>query len=408
MANSILTIDMITREALRILHNSLGFTRTVRRDYQDEFAKSGAKVGTVLRIRKPNRYPVVTGAALSTSDVEEDNTTLTVATQKHVDVTFTSQELTMSMDDFSKRVLTPAMARLSSEVDKDGLAQFVNVYQSVGTPGTTPASALVWLQAQQKLNEQAVPLTPRYACMNPAANAYMVDGLKGLFHASGSISSQFKKGMMGENVLGFEEMMMDQNVAVHANGAGNTAYLTNLAGGWATEGGTVLAVDTGAGALTAGQVFTIAGINDVNPETKVDTGSLKQFVVTAAYAGGAGNVSISPAVYTSSATGGKTAKQNVSVSNAAGSWDNKAITFVGTLSTSYPQNMAYHEDAFTLATADLEVPEGVDMARRATYDGISLRIVRQYDINTDKFPCRIDMLYGWATVYPELACRVWG
>jgi hypothetical protein len=407
MANTNLTIDMITREALRILHNNLGFTRTVNREYQDEFAKSGAKIGTVLRIRKPIQVPVVTGATLSATDYVEEKVDLTVATQKHVDVNFTSAELTMSLDDFSRRILTPAMARLASEIDKDGLAQYVNVAQSVGTPGTTPSTALVWLQANQKLNEMAVPLDSRFGAMNPITNAYMVDGLKGLFHASGSISSQFKKGMMGENVLGFDELFMDQNVQSQTNGAG-ASYQTNLGSGWTTEGLATLAVDTGTGALTAGQVFTIAGIFDVNPETKVALASLKQFVVTAAYGGGGGNISYAPAIYSASATGSDAAKQNVAQTNTAGNFDNKALTLVGSASTAYPQNLAYHRDAFTLATVDLQMPEGVDMARRATYDGISLRIVRQYDISNDKFPCRIDVLYGWATTRPEFACRVWG
>lgn len=400
--NTLLTIDMITREALRIFHNNLGFSRTINKQYSKEFANEGAKIGTTLRIRKPAQYTVNTGASLSAQNYTEQYTTLTLATQNHVDVTFSSVELTMSLDDFSDRVLKPAMARLASEVDKNALALCTSVANSVGTPGTTPSTALVWLQAQQKLNELAVPIDSRYAVMNPAANALLVDGLKGLFHASGNISSQFKKGLMGENVLGYDEMMMSQNITLFANGAANTAYLTDLAGGWATEGGTTLVVDTGAGAATAGQVFTIAGINAVNPESKVDTGSLMQFTVAAAYGGGAGSITISPPVYTTGPF------KNVSVDNSAGSWNNKAITFVGTLSTSYPQNLAYHKDAFTLATADLVVPKGVDMASRAVHDGISMRIVRQYTISDDQFPCRIDILYGLLATRPEMACRVWG
>lgn len=392
MANTNLTIDMITKEALRILHNNLGFTKTVTRQYQDEFARSGAKIGTVLRIRKPNRFPVVTGAALSTTDVTEENTTLTVATQKHVDVTFTSQELTMELDDFSKRILNPAMAKLASTIDFDGLSEFKKVYHSVGTPGTTPASALVWLQGAQKLSEHAVPMNDRYVCMNPAANAATVDALKGLFHAGTSISSQFRKGVMGNNVLGYDEMIMDQNINVFTRSAANGAYLVN----GAAQSGATLTVDTGANAPSEGEVFTIAGVNSVNPETGQDTGALAQFVVGT----GATTTSwpIDPPITASGA------KQTVTAAPA----DDAAITFVGTASTAYPQNLVYQMDAFTLATVDLEMPDGVDMARRAVYDGISLRIVRQYDINTDKFPCRIDVLYGWATVRPEMACRVWG
>lgn len=392
MANSILTIDMITREAMRILHNNLGFTKTVNRQYQDEFAKSGAKIGTVLRIRKPNRFPIVSGAALSTTDLTEEKVDLTVATQKHVDVTFTTNELTLSLDDFSQRIIKPAMARLASEVDLDGLDKFKGVYNSVGTPGTTPATALVWLQAQQKISEMAGPMTDRYAVMDPAANAYLVDGLKGLFHASSNISSQFRKGLMGDNVLGYDSMLMDQNVKKFTRSAANTAYLVN----GASQTGATLTVDTGATAPTEGEVFTIAGVNSVNPETGEDTGSLQQFVHRSGSTTTSWN--ITPSITTSGAL------KTVTASPA----DNAAITFVGTASTTYPQNLAYHQDAFTLATVDLEMPQGVDMARRAVFDGISLRIIRQYDINTDKIPCRIDVMYGWAATRPELACRVWG
>ncbi len=198
MSNSILTIDMITRKALEILENNLVITRNVNRQYDDSFAVEGAKIGSTLRIRLPDRALVTDGAALQVQDDNEQFTTLTVSTQKHIGVNFTSAELTMQLDDFAERVLKPRISQLASSIDADVAGSFSSVYNSVGTPGTTPSTSLVLLQAQQKLNEFATPMAPRYATVNPAANAGLVEGMKGLFNPTSTISRQFKNGMMGD------------------------------------------------------------------------------------------------------------------------------------------------------------------------------------------------------------------
>lgn len=400
MSNSILTIDMITRKALEILENNLVLTRNVNRQYDDSFAVEGAKIGSTLRIRLPDRALVTDGAALQVQDDNEQFTTLTVSTQKHIGVNFTSAELTMQLDDFAERVLKPRISQLASSIDADVANAYKNIYASVGTPGTTPATSLVLLQAQQKLNENAAVMSPRYATVNPAANAGLVEGMKGLFNPTDTISKQFKNGMMGTGVLGFDEINMSQSIKQHTTGNwGTSITVTSTV---STQGQSTLGISFTGSSKTwnVGDVFTVAGVYAVNPQTRESTGSLQQFVVTAAASGSStATLSISPALYTSD--------------NALATVDSfpqasAVVTMLGSAATQYPQNLVYHKDAITFATADLLLPQGVDMASRAVHNGISLRVVRQYDINNDRLPCRIDVLYGFSTIRPQMACRLWG
>jgi hypothetical protein len=394
---------MITRKALEILENNLVITRNVNRQYDDSFAVSGAKIGSTLRIRLPDRALVTDGAALQVQDDAEQSTTLTVSTQKHIGVNFTTAELTLSLDDFAERVLKPRISQLASSIDADVANAYKAIFNTVGTPGVAPATALVLLQAQQKLNESAAGMAPRYATVNPAANAGLVNGLSGFFNPTDTISKQFKNGMMGTGVLGFDEINMSQSIKVHTTGSRAGTILVN--GAVSTQGQSTISIDGLTGAtdtVTVGDVFTIANVFAVNPQTRESTGSLQQFVVTAAQTGvsnALANMAISPPIYTSTS-----ALATVNSFPA----DNAAVTFVGTASTGYPQNMIYHKDAITFATADLVMPQGVDMAARANHNGISMRVVRAYDINNDRMPCRIDVLYGFSTIRPQMACRLWG
>jgi len=399
MANSILTIDMITRKALEILENNLVLTRNVNRQYDDSFAVEGAKIGSTLRIRLPDRALVTDGAALQVQDDNEQFTTLSVNNQKHIGVNFTSAELTMQLDDFAERVLKPRISQLASSIDADVANAYKTIGNSVGTPGTTPSTSLVLLQAQQKLNENAAVMSPRYATVNPAANAGLVEGMKGLFNPTDTVSRQFKNGMMGAGVLGFDEVNMSQSIKQHTTGT--RAATGNTTGAAVTsEGSSTLTLTVGSGELLAvGDVFTIADCYAVNPQTRESTGSLFQFVVLASS--------------TSTTTATVTVAPMYSANSALATMltlpaTSKAVVFIGTASTQYPQNLIYHKDAITFATADLLLPQGVDMASRAVHNGISLRVVRQYDINNDRMPCRIDVLYGFSTIRPQMACRMWG
>ena len=399
MSNSILTIDMITRKALEILENNLVLTRNVNRQYDDSFAVEGAKIGSTLRIRLPDRALVTDGAALQVQDDNEQFTTLTVASQKHSGVNFTSAELTMQLDDFAERVLKPRISQLASSIDADVANAYKSIGNTVGTPGTTPSTSLVLLQAQQKLNENAAVMSPRYATVNPAANAGLVEGMKGLFNPTDTISRQFKNGMMGMGVLGFDEINMSQSIKQHSTGT-RAATGTVTAAAVTAEGSVTLTLTVGTGeTIAVGDVFTIADCFAVNPQTRESTGSLFQFVALAST--------------TASTTATVTVAAMYSANHALATMltlpaNAKAVVFVGAASTQYPQNLVYHKDAITFATADLLLPQGVDMAARAVHNGISLRVVRQYDINNDRMPCRIDVLYGFSTIRPQMACRIWG
>lgn len=386
MANSLLTVAMITRESLRVLHQKLNFIGNITRDYDDSYAKTGAKIGDSLKIRLPNQYTVRSGATLSAQDTTESSVTLQVGTQKGVDLNFTSVDLALSLDDFSKRIIEPAMSVLAANIEADALNMYKDVYQSIWNGGSA-ATFNKTLDGRVLLNRALAPFSDRTALMDSTSMADLVKDTKTLFQDSASLAKQFKEGYMGR-AAGFD---FNENTLMpsHTRGGSNGAYLVN----GASQTGSTLTVDTGATAPSQGDIITIAGVYSVHPETKVSTGVLQQFVVGS----GATTTSfpISPAIVTSGAT------QNVSGSPA----DNAAVTFAGTASTAVGTSLLFQKGAFAFATADLVLPEGVDFARREVMDGISMRIVRQYDITNDKFPCRLDVLYGYKTLRPQLACR---
>lgn len=400
MANTLLTISMITREALRVLENNLTFTKGVNRQYDDKFGVEGAKIGTVLNVRKPPRYIGRTGTAISIEDATETQVAVTLDTQFGVDITFTSEDLALKIDDFSQRFITPAIATVANKIDTAGLALYKDIYNSVGTPGTTPTALLTYLEAGVKLDNGSAPLDgQRSVVVTPLMQATIVNALKGLFQQSSAIATQYRKGTMG-TAAGFD-WLMDQNINTHTVGPLGGTPLVN---GSTSSGATSLVTDgwtaSAAARLKKGDIITITGVNGVNPQSRQSTGIQQQFVVTADVSSdGSGNLTaaISPAITSSGAF------QTVDALPA----DNAAIQ-TQVASTQCPQGLAHHKDAFTLAMADLPLPQGTDMAARVSDSqlGMSIRMIRDYDITTDKFPCRLDVLFGWATLRPELACRI--
>lgn len=396
MSNTILTPTAVTREALRILHQKLNFVGNINRQYDDSFANAGAKIGDSLKIRLPNEYVVRTGATLSAQATTETSTTLQVATQKGVDLNFTSVDLTMSLDDFSQRILEPAMSVLAANIEADALTMYKDVYNIVDQD-TTAFSWNTILSGRKLLNDNLTPMdNQRSALLSTGSSVKLVDALKGLFQDSTEISKQYKEGKMGRSA-GFD-FYENTLLVPHTTGtaAKTTGYTVN--GAVTTNGATSVTVQTGSTTFKAGDIFTVAGCFRVHPETKVSTGVLQTFVVTADYVGGAGNLSFAPAIYTS---GGR---QNVT---AGGMPNTGAIVKVGAGANELINaDMVFHKDAFTFATADLIMPRGMDFAARQVMDGISMRVVRQYDINNDKFPCRLDVLYGYKAIRPQLAARL--
>lgn len=395
MPNSILTPTAVTREALRILHQKLNFVGRIKRDYDDSFAKTGAKIGDSLKIRLPNEYTVRTGATLSAQDTSEISTTLQVATQKGVDLNFTSVDLTLSLDDFSKRILDPAMSVLAANIEADALSMMLDVYNNVNNIGSAITFKRL-MESRKVLNDNLAPMdNDRTVLLNTNDNVDLVDALKGLFQDSTAIKEQYREGSMGRT--GGYDFYENTLIGNQLTGTALTATTYTVNGAVTTNGSTSVVVATGATTFKKGDIITFVGCNRVHPETKADTGVLQQFVVTADYSGGAGTLNFAPAIYTS---GGR---QNVVTAGIA---NGVAIGKVGGASTIYKPSLAFHKDAFAFATADLIMPGGVDFASRQVQDGISMRIVRQYDINNDKFPCRLDVLYGYKTIRPQLACRI--
>jgi hypothetical protein len=393
MGNTVLTSTVVTREALRVLHQKLNFVGSINRQYDDSFAKSGAKIGDSLKIRLPNQYTVRSGATIQTQDTAETSVTLQVATQKGVDVNFSSAELTLSLDDFSSRIIEPAMAVLAANIEYDAMAMYKDVYQAVWNSGSALTLAHV-LDGRKILQDSLTPLDNRSANLDGQQMVNLVTDSKSLFNDQREISKQYREGYVGR-ALGFD-FSENSMWPGHTRGAANGSYIVNTSTG-ITSGSATIAVTGGTGSWAVGDVFTIADVVKVHPETKASTGILQQFVITAASAGGNGNITVSPAPVTSGAT------QNVTLVSPGAS---KAITVAGTASGTDNTGLLYHKDAFTFATADLLMPKGVDMAAREVMDGISMRLVRQYDINNDAMPCRLDVLYGYKTLRAQLAARL--
>ena len=390
--NTLLTINMITSKALAILHQRCNIIGSVNRQYDDSFANSGAKIGTTLRIRLPVQYTVSTTPALSLQNTVETQVSLPITNQYHTDFSFSSSELTLTIDDFSARYIEPAIAVLAAKLESDFVNQmWPAVWNQVGAAGSAMPFKTV-LQARKLLLDNLTPQSKQWLLrINTQDNVDMVDTLKGLFQQSTQIASQYTDGVMGLSA-GFE-WAENTHLTTQTRGAESGTYLATPAG----QTGSTLAVTTGTGAGNAGDVFTIAGVYRVHPETKISSGILQQFVLTAAYTGGAGNMSIAPAIVTSGP------QQNVS---ASPNGTTSTLTFANTASVATGLSLAYHPDAFTFATADLVMPGGVDMASRVVKDGISMRAVRQYSISDDTFPIRIDVLWGCAALRPQLACRL--
>lgn len=413
-SNQILTISDITQEALAVLSNETVFARGINREYDDKFAVDGAKIGATLNIRRPARFQGTVGPALNVEGFEETYSPLTLTTQFHIDTQFNSVDLTLSMSDFSARVLRPAISQIATKIDYDMLQIATNnTANLVGTPGTLPASILPFLTAQAYLDAEAAPRDGDRSCYtDPFTNVTLASSLFTYFNPQAQVSEAFRKGMMGKDSGGMS-WLMDQNVAQHTYGFASAAPTVTVNGanqgittGWSQFG--TLNITTAQNiTLNVGDTFTIAGVYGVNPQNRQSYGKLRNFVVTAAVNAGTGaqTLSISPNIISAGQF------QNVNAAPAAGA----ALTFaslpVGAANqVTGPQSLVIHKNAFTLGMADLIVPEGVAFAGRASdkIAGMSIRVVKQYTINNDSLPTRLDVLYGGAPLYPELSCRVTG
>lgn len=400
MANSLLTIDMITREAVRLFVNSNAFIMNIDRQYNDEFAVSGAKIGNSLRIRLPNDYTVRTGPAASVQDTAEQSTTLTLAYQQGVDISFSSQDRTLSLDDYSERVLLPAMNNLAGAVATTimgGAENICNFTSNVdGSDNVISPTATTWLQAGAILNQNSAPMENRKIIMDPLTQARTVGSLTGLFNPQRTISEQYRKGEMSRDTLGFD-WFMDQTVIAHTTAAYST--LGTVSG--ADQTGSSITVTALAGPLSMGDIITFEDVYAVNRVTKQSNATLRQFAVTADVDAGATSIPIYPALIPG--VGGQAVQYQTVVSSPA---NGATIAVVTKASEVYRKNFAFAPQAVTMGNADLELPRGVHEASRSVYDDCSIRIITDYNVGTDQFITRTDFLYGYQWVRPEWACVV--
>ncbi len=397
MANTYLTPTAVTRKALMVLHQKLNFIGNINRQYDDQYSGSGASVvrgkfGPTLKIRLPNEYTVRSGMAMETQEQSETSVDLTVSTVKGVDMYFGSDELALSIDDFSDRFIEPAMNVLAANIEADALSMYKNVWNLYD--GDAAAFAFASLTgAKQILTDNLAAQAQRRVILNTShANKFLVD-TKGLFHDGERIAEQYREGSIGRT-LGFDHF---ENTLLTPHATGTAAKTTSytISATVTANGSTAVTLTGAATTFKAGDVFTVAGCNRVHPETKADTGQLQKFVVTADCTTA---MTFTPALYTSGP------RQNVT---ATGLVATSAVVKVGAgASETLTQSLAFHKDAFTFVTADLELPKGVDFAARQVMDGISMSLVRDFNISDRTFPCRIDVMYGYKAIRPQLACRI--
>ena len=394
MANDVLlSPSIISKESLVILNNNLVMAGRVNRQFEDQF---GAKIGTQLTVRKPNKFIVSEGAGLQVQDIIEPSTTITVTNQSHVDFQFGSAALSLVVEEFRERYLKPALEKLANRIDRGVVLNYTSIYNEVGTPTSTPSNFASLALVAQRLDEEAAPQQDRTMVLNPKAYWAIAVGISSVY-----VQSVAEPGFKGyiPNIANME-IFLDQNIPTQLTGswAGTPTVLgagqtgsTLVTTGWTANIGSLLNV---------GDVFTIAGVNAVNPESLTSTGALRNFVVTASASsnsGGNSSISIYPAMITSGAY------QTVDASPISGA----AITVIsGASGANLAKNLGFTRDCFGLVTVPLIMPDGVDFKSQEQYKGINLRVIRAYDINNDVLPTRIDVLWGTTTFYPELGCRL--
>lgn len=395
-SNSLLTPAIITKETLVILANNLVAAAKVNRQFENQFAK----IGSTLTVRKPNRYTVSSGPGLQIQNVTEPSTSITISNQNHVDFQFTSQDLTLTIEEFSERYLKPAAEALANVIDYSVISNFSQVQNVVGTPGTAPNNFSFLAAVGQRMDENAVPQDGRTLILNPAAYWGLANGLSVLYVRS--VAEPALKGFLA--MIANFEIYMDQNIQTQTQGAFAGTGVVNGANQTGSQIVTNGWTPSITGLFNVGDSITFAGVFNINPQSRQSTGVLANFVVTAAAnsdSGGNSTISIYPSITTSGAyqtvsgSPANLARVNINPSTASAS-------------TAYAQNLAFVRDAFGLVTVPMELPDGVDFRAREMFKNISMRVIRAYDVNNDTYPCRTDILFGTSCFYPELSCRLTG
>lgn len=399
MSNSLLTINMITQKAVKLFRNTNAFIMNIDMQYDDSFARSGAKIGQTLRIRLPNDYTVTTGPGLSVQDTAEVNTTITVATQKHVDVSFSTVERTMSLDAYSERVLAPMVNNLAGAVAADIMSGVEGgvcniVYNADASNNIISPSLATYTSSKASLKLNSAPMSRHKMVLDPITLGRTIGNLSGLLNPQSAISKQYESGEM-YRAVGFD-WFDDQTIIKHTTGTFSAGTING-----SNQTGSIVTVNAITGTLIAGDIITLPGVNAVNRVTKTTIGTLRQFVVTANVAANATSIPIYPAIVPP--VGGQPVQyQTVTASPTSGG----NVLLVTNASSVYRKNIAYAPEAVTMVTADLELPGGVQEVARQSFDGLSMRMLTDYIPTTDQTVTRLDILYGYLFVRPEWAVIV--
>lgn len=411
MANTFITTNWVMKDVARVLVNNLVFARNVDRSYDPIYEQGGAKVGYTVNARLPQRFRTTKGQAFQPQPISDATVPVSLTDQANVATTWSTADATTIVEDVRQRYVYPAAEQLANTIDLDGLTRMYSaVWNSVGSPGTPPSSNLTYLQAGVKLTNAAAGNGKRNAVLDPLAMATIVNANLALFNPSAKISEEYNTGQFGRDTLGVNGWYQDQNVAKHTTGTFTASTPTVNGAGQTGTSLITQAWASGATTLKKGDVFTVANVYAVNPQSYVSTGSLQDFVVQAdvADASGAITFSIQPPIITSGPL------QTVDSSPANGAailFKGQTSITSGTLATTIsPQSMMFLPEAFILVMADLDANlPGAEVTRVNSRSlNVSLRYVRQYQMSSDQKGSRIDALYGWTAFRPELAVRVWG
>ena len=399
MANTLLTIDMITREALRLAHEKAVFIGTINRQFDDSFGNAGAKIGDTLRIRYPSQYTRRTGSrVMDVQDSVQISTNLTVATQDGVDMVFNSREMALDLDEFSQIHLEPAMATLISNIDADVLVGCTkSTYNVGGAPNAAVSSLTAPAAGRTRLNQGLAPKGgDRRVQFDSGTMASIVSGVAAYFNPSNAISEQYREGLVARTAMA--DYYENERIWTMVNATSVTLSTMKLNGYISTLGQTSLNVTSATVTLNIGQKLTIANCFDVHPETKAVYGQLKQFTVLTTT--NTSTFTVSPAIYPSGA------RQNIGGIGVTTS--TQTVSSIGTANSSYVLGLMYHKDAFTFATAALPLMGQAEKCVRRVYDGIGIRVWQDSDIRNDQLLTRIDILYGYTVIRPEWAAAIIG
>lgn len=408
--NTYLTIDMITREAVRLFKNSNLFIMNMDTQYDKQFAVDGAKIGNTLRIRLPSDFVVNTGGpAMQLQPNTQQFTSLTVSSQYNVATPYDTAERTMSIDDFSELTLAPMINNLAGKValavmqgSEGGVCNFTANFD--GANNVISPTSDQFLDANAILDDQGADDMDRRIVNSPKTDARTTTALQGLLNPTPEISEQFRSGKM-KSGLGYARWFRDQTVISHTSGTYSNSV--TVAGGGQTTGtggGNIAVSAMPAGKnLKKGDIITFGGVNGVNRTTKQSQGTLRQFVVTADVGVGAVAIPVYPGLIPADPVNGDVQYQTVDASPLNGA----SVTMVTNSAQVYRKSIAYTQKAVTLATADLVLPKrAIEEGSRANYNGIAMRIITDYLPLTDELATRVDVLFGFKYIRPEWLCVV--